>query len=275
MVPLDHMRDEPRMSASLHLIIQQMRETRDYWNLAPFMIGCRNSKRVLTQNFIERVVRNACEHGKEVAIMDCLRQTDKTGLKLCHYNIAETLMLRATWIAVDHDWTERGLDKALKFAESLWIMMQDPNQMEVRQPNPMNNLAVVGVMLQLHAVKAVKFHSQVDAQGEVVEFTRRLLALWNKLTLLSESGNNIEADIRLRKWAPIWHGMKLARKVSGVTKEMREELGKRVKTVASALEAAREIYQFKSKPAPVQADQKPNYDRRGVKLYEKLSSVSL
>lgn len=268
------MKDEPRMSASLHLINQLMRETRDYWNLAPFMIGCRNSNRVVTQAFIERAVRNACEQGKEVAIIDCLRQTDKTGLKLCHYNIAATLMLRATWMAVDQDWTERGVNEALKFAESLWIMMQDPDQMEERQPNPMNNLTVVGVMLQLHAVKAVKFHKQVDAQGEVVEFTRRLLALWNKPAFLFESGYKIEADIRLRNWAPLWHGMKLARKVSGMTKEMREELAKRVKEVASAMEVAREILQYKPKAAPVQADQRLDYDRRGVKLYEKLSSVS-
>lgn len=270
MVPLDRMRDEPKMRTSLHRIIQLMREIRDYRNLTPFMIGCRNSRRLLTRNFIERAVRTACEQGEEVAIMDCLKPAEKTGLKLCHYNIAETLISRATWIAVDHDWTEQGVQEALDFAESLWIMMQDPKQIEARKPNPMNNLTVVGVMVQLHAVKALKFNGQEGAPGEVVEYTQRLLTLWNKPTFSFEKGRSIDADIRLRSWAPIWHGMKLAREVSGITKEMREELGTRVKEVESALEAAREFFQSNSK-----SDQKLNYDRRGVKLYEKLSSFSL
>lgn len=277
MVPLNRMRDEPKMTASLHRISQLMREARDYSNLAPLMIGCRNSKRVLTKPFIEQAVRNACDQGNEVAIMHCLRQADKTGLKLCHHNVAETMMSRATWMAVDQDWREGGIQKALDFAESLWIMMQDSKHIAAGHPNPMRNPIIVGVMVQLHAVKAVKFHRQENAQGEVLEYTQRLLALWKKLIFPFKNGNigsKIEVDRNLRNWAPIWHGMKMARKVSGITKEMREELGMRIQEVASAMGATRNFLEVNSKPGPVQPDQKLNYDRRGEKLYEKLSSVS-
>ena len=273
MVPLDRLRDEPKMSTSLHRIKQLMRETRDYRNLASFMIGCRNSGRILRKPFVEQIVRNACEQGNEYAIIECLKQADKTGLKLWHHNIAETLMSRATWMAVDQHWTEGAVNRGLGFAESLWIMMQDPKQIQPGLPNPTYNPVIVGVMVQLLATKAVMFHGQKDTQGKVAEYTQRLLAVWNRL-MFPINCDKYDADSNLRKWAPIWHGMKMARKVSGITKEMREELGMRVKEVASALETARETLQINPKPASVQPDQKPNYDRRGAKLYEKLSSVS-
>lgn len=273
MLPLNCMRDEPRMSTSLHRINQLMREARDYRNLASLMIGCRNSKRVLRKPFVEQTVRSACEQGNENAIMECLWKVDKTGLKLWHHNIAETLMFRATWMAVDEDWTEGAVNRGLGFAEKLWVMMQDPKHIEAGLPNPTYNPLIVGVMVQLHVAKAVKFHGYKDIQKKAVKYTQRLLALWDKLIFPVDCAK-IDADNNLQKWAPIWHGMKMARKAPGVNKEMREELDERLQEVRYALESARKVLRISPKLDSVQPDEKLNYDRRGVKLYEKLSSVS-
>lgn len=278
MHPLNRMRDEPKMGTSLYRINKLMREARDYRNLAPFMIGCRNSKRALRRPFVEQAVRNACEQDNESAILNCLRQAGKTGLKLWQHNVAETLMNRAVWMAVDMNWTEEAVDRGLDFADSLWIMMQDPTHIEAGLPNPTYNPVIVGVMVQLHSAKAVMFQGQKDTQGKgsepiVVEYTQRLLALWDKLIFPVDCDRS-DADSNLRKWAPIWHGMKMAQKASGVRKEVKKELSIRVKAIESALKNARKILQTNQRPASVQLDEKPNYTRRGEKLYEKLSSVS-
>ena len=272
MHPLNPMRDEPKMSTSFGRINKLMREAKNYQNLVPFMIGCRTSKRVLRKSFVEKAVRHACEQKNENVIMECLRQTDQTGLKLWHHNIAETLMFRAIWMALDMDWTEEAVDKGLRFADMLWIMMQHPKHTEAGLPNPAYNPVIVGVMVQLHAAKAVKSLGQIDAHGKVIEYTQRLLALWDKL-IFPVSYDEFDAHSNLRKWAPIWHGMKMARKVSGVTREMREELGIRVKEIASALENARKFLQLNPRPASFQLNEKLHYDQRGLNLYEKLSSV--
>lgn len=277
MHPINRMQDEPGMDTSLAEIKRLMRESRNYWNLAPFLTGCRTSKRVVKGTFVEQVVKHACDSNNEKAIMECLRQVNKTGLKLWHYNIAETLMRRAVWLAVLWNW-----DKGLYFADTLWIMMQDPKHIQPGLPNPTCNPIVVGMMVQLYASKAIMLQGQQDTPGNVitnkaVEYTQRLLSLWDKLNFDMVKGRNIQddllkADHSLLKWAPIWHGMIMARKVSGVTKEMREELGVRVKEVASALETAQKFLQDTPRPGPIK--QRRGYNRRGVKLYEKLSSIS-
>lgn len=271
--PLNRMRDEPGTNSSLHRIFKLMRNAKNWQNLAPLLTGLRNSKRLIKSSLVEQVVRNACERENEGAILECLRQADKTGLKLRHPTVAEALMSRAVAMAVDGDWTGGAVHSALGLADSVWIMMQDPKHAEAGLPDPTHNPVIVGAMVQLHAAKAVMFHEQKDTEGKVVEYTQRLLALWEKL-IFPVDCDKFDADRNLLKWAPVWHGMKMARKVSEVTDEMKGKLGIRAKEMESALEIARKTVASIPRPGSVQNDEELNYVRRGVKLYEKLSSVS-
>lgn len=272
--PLNRMRDEPLTRTSIIKILQLMREAKNWQNLAPFLIGLRNSQRVLRQPHLEKMVRTACEQGNEGAIMECLRQSEKTGVELWQVGVAVELMWRAMGRAIEGNWTEEAVDRGLRLADSLWIMMQDPKHANEQLLDPTQCPETVGVMVQLHAAKAVMFHEQKDIHGKVVEYTQRLLALWEKMNFPNSDSDVRTATLNLMKWAPVWHGMKMARKVSEVTSEMKKELGIRVKEVEVAMEAARNIVYSYREALPVEDQEKATYYRRGVGLYEKLSSVS-
>ena len=265
MHPLNPMRDEPKKS-STHRIALLMQETKDWRNLPSLLIGLRNSRRPMKRAPLEKMVRNACEHGYEGVIMECLRQTDKTGVVLCHLRLAHTLMLRAVYRAIEGDWTEAALNKGLDLADSLWIMMHDPKHESPNgsSENPTQSPQIVGVMLQLHAAKAVMLQARQDTQGKVVEYTQRLLALWGKLDFSFDPDPPHGAD-KLLEWIPIWHGMKMAQKISGMTIKMRDELGIRIKEIETAIDNALNI---------IRQSQGDAGFRRGLKLYENISSVS-
>lgn len=274
MHPLNRMRDEPRTRTSIAKILKLMRDIQNWQNLAPFLTGLRNSQRKLKQAHLEKMIRNACEQGNEGAIMECLRQPEKTGVRLWQPRVAVELMWRAVTRATEGNWTEEAVDRGLHLADSLWIMMQDPKHVDKKLLNPTHCPEIVGVMVQLQAAKAVMFHEQKDTQGKVFEYTQRLLALWEEMNFQNHDSDIYTADYNLLKWAPVWHGMKMARKVSGVTSEMRRALGIRVKEVEAAMEAARIIIQSHQEALHVEHSAKADHVPRGVKMYETLSSVS-
>jgi hypothetical protein len=265
MKPLNRLDDEPGVRAAIAKILTLMSSPRDWENLAPFLIGLRNSQRILKDSQVEKIVRVACLKGRETAIMECLRQVDRTGWGLWHLSIAKQMMWRAMGRAMDGDWEEQALDKGLELADALWIMMQDPKHADPikRHRNSTYSPEVVGVMVQLHAAKAVMFRGGEDTRGLVNEYTQRLLALWEKLEFSGEGLELYDARENLLAWAPIWHGLKLVQKVSGVG-PVKILLNLRIDEVESAIHIAQDAL----------LDQGKGSTARGLNLYEKLSRVS-
>ncbi len=264
MHPLNHLHDEPRTRSALARITELMAEPRDWQNLAPFLIGLRNSKRQLREFQAVKIVRKGCEKGMEGALMECFRQARRTGLGLWHREVAVEMMWRALGRAIEGGWTEDAVNRGIELADSLWIMMQDPKHATGNKDST-HFPEVVGVMVHLHAAKAVMFQGKKDTEGKVAEYTQRLLALWDKLVFPVEYDQWYKAHDNLKIWTPIWFGMKMARKVSGISTEMRQELGVKIKEMGTHLEGARNL---------VVSCQPDGVIRRGVDMHEKLSQVS-
>lgn len=104
-------------------------------------------------------MRRACKQGKEGLIMQCMKQVERTGLSLCDAGAAREMMLASVRRADEAKWTKNGVAGALKFAEAVWLLMQDPRHALPKKRDglvdPMSRPDIVGILLQLHSANAL------------------------------------------------------------------------------------------------------------------------
>lgn len=104
-------------------------------------------------------MRRACKQGKEGLIMQCMKQVERTGLSLWDAGAAREMMLASVRRADEAGWTKNGVAGALKFAEAVWLLIQDPRHALPKKRDglvdPMSRPDIVGILLQLHSANAL------------------------------------------------------------------------------------------------------------------------
>lgn len=156
-----HRADEPRTISSLAKILDLLPQAGEgaWENLPAFLAGLKISKRKLKGYQMEKIVRRACKQGKEGLIMQCMKQVERTGLSLWDAGAAREMMLASVRRANDARWTKNGVAGALKFAEAVWSLMQDPLHALPKKRDglvdPMSRPEIVGILLQLHSANAL------------------------------------------------------------------------------------------------------------------------
>ncbi len=119
---------------------------------------------------------------------------------------------------------------------------------------------VVGVMVEMEASRMVKGGG--DRKGELEGWVERLLGVWARGDMELLEGDWSDANQKLLRWAPVWHGMVLARRVLWEESRLGKELGDKVeKDLEPVLNKAREMV---AENAPEKGI------RRGLKMYEQL-----
>lgn len=156
-----HRANEPRTISSLAKILDLLPQAgENAWeNLPAFLAGLKISKRKLKGYQMEKIVRRACKQGKEGLIMQCMKQVERTGLSLWDAGAAREMMLASVRRANEARWTKNGVAGALKFAEAVWSLMQDPRHALPKKRDglvdPMSRPEIVGILLQLHSANAL------------------------------------------------------------------------------------------------------------------------
>lgn len=156
-----HRADEPRTPSSLAKILDLLPQAGEsaWENLPAFLAGLKISKRKLKGYQMEKIVRRACKQGKEGLIMQCMKQVERTGLSLWDAGAAREMMLASMRRADEAKWTKNGVTGALKFAEAVWLLMQDPRHALPKKRDglvdPMSRPEIVGILLQLHSANAL------------------------------------------------------------------------------------------------------------------------
>lgn len=266
MVPLSHQHDEPNSRSSLTKVLDLMKTDIDWHNLSEFLAGLKTAKRKVKPWQAEKIARKACMTGRWRTIMVYCEKVERTGFGLWQVGVVRELLWTAMGKAQRGEWTKGAVEKALKLANVVWTMMQDPRHKFTREKGPVDPMRrpdIVGVMLQLHAARILRSGDRMDREGKVQEYVERLLAIWNDADLTTHDEND-ENQI-LMKWAPVWHGMKMAQQVLGANAAKAEELGNKLTIVENSLHKARDV---------TMTHQAEGETRRGLKLYEELSSVS-
>lgn len=270
MFPLDHLRDEPNTDSSIARVLDLMGEAGDdgWKNLPEFLMGLKATKRKLKGHQMEKIARRACLAKREGLVKQCCMRVQDTGLGLWEVGVVRELMWAAMRRAVEGGWEKDGLKRGLKFAEDLWVLMQDQQHLKPEGKlslNPMRRPEVVGVLVQLHAAKTAALGEGRKEAETLKRYVAILLAIWKNADWgLPKNWN--DANFKLLMWTPVWHGMKTARQLLGDDTKMRTELDMRlVHDVEPVLRQARDLVLTR----PPQEG-----TRRGAKLYDTLSNFS-
>lgn len=267
--PLDHQKDEPNTRASFAKVLALMSETGDWKNLPGFLEGLRIARRSVKGWQMEKMVRKANESGRMGVVHDCLRRVEGTGLGLWDVRVAREVMWGAVGKCVRSGWSKEGVEGGRKFAEDVWELMFDPRHAEkmVGREDAKKRPEVLGVLVQMHAAKAVLFGEGKDEGGKVEIYMGLMLGQWDNAELEIDEENWSDANYKLLTWAPVWHGMMLAQTVlhpsSPTAKTLKTKLTQDVEPLIETAAAA------------LAAHPSEDGKRRGLKMYEELIQVSV
>lgn len=214
-------------------------QTKSDWDVLPgFLEGLRGSKRKLTRDMAEKMARKAGQAGTVGMVIECLRRTERTGVRLDNVALARQVMRGALHTAILSGWSEEGVTKAAKQAGVIMELIEDPAQVpsehEPRELDPRRAPDVVAIAMALAAFKVLKVG---DGEGrdvlKVEKYAKRVLDLWKNAELqLGASTGQVgwtEASQKLLVWAPVAQGMGWAIRALGEQSQTGKRLGKVLK----------------------------------------------
>lgn len=251
-----------------------MGESGDWRNMAGFLEGLKVARRKLAGWQVEKMVRRANEGGKQGVVHDILRRVEKTGVGLWDVKVCREVMLGAVLKGVQSGWSEEGVEKGVKYAENIWELMWDPRHLEEQKRIEIDLRArpeIGGVMVLMHAVKAVKLQGGKDQGGMVQKYAEVMLEKWdNSREVMVIDGHDeqdwSDANYKLLIWAPVWHGMKLAQQVVGAGSPLGKRLGEKLGKDLDPL--------IQKSQAILSAHSPEKGMRRGLKMYEDILQTS-
>ncbi|KAM0802911.1 hypothetical protein BDR22DRAFT_819565 [Usnea florida] len=269
--PLDKTRDEPPMRSSFAKVVGLMGESGDWRNMAGFLEGLKVARRKLAGWQVEKMVRRANEGGKLGVVLEILRNVDKTGVGLWDVGVCREVMRGAVLRGLRSGWSKEGVDKGVRYAECIWDLMWDPRNVEQQKKVGMDPRAkpeIVGVMVLMHAIRAVRFGEGKDEEVMVWRYAELMLKIWenSRALMVVDAQNWSDANYKLMVWAPVWLGMKLARQIVGAGSPLGKRLGEKLRQDLEPL--------VRETQAIVAAHAAEGGTRRGLKMYEDMLRAS-
>ncbi|KZF20291.1 hypothetical protein L228DRAFT_249962 [Xylona heveae TC161] len=256
---IDRTKDEPSSQQGFAQLLDLMKEPGDWKNLPGFLEGMHTAKRKLKKHQMEKMVRRANMIGRQGVIVDCVQRVGTTGLALTSANVVREIMLGTHLEAQESEWDEQATLKALTHAEQIVSALEDPKHIG-KQPFKTAHIrsqpAIIGVVLELAAVRAVKHLDGKDVDGKVATYAGRLMATWNDANLTPRETWQ-DANRQLLAWVPVQNALKATLKVLDSNSEVAVWAQKVLPQVNQALEQAAEMVR-----------QKEDTPRRGLNVYE-------
>ena len=267
--PLSRVKDEPNTRKSLNKVLELLGEgeARDWDCLPGFLEGLKGAGRKISPAMVEKLVRRASEKGRQGTVMECLRRVERTGVVLDSPEVAREVMLGALRKAMQSEWSEEGVTKALKYAEGFLELMEDPRHVQGRRLSSEDlrcRPETIGFAVLLAGVRAVKYSNKKDEDGKIRSYTERMLATWGNADYVVTNGAWSDANYKLVMWSPMWYGLKTAQQVLGENSEFGRSLDKALQDLAPSIQKAKDI---------ISAEAPKNSKRRGLEMYSKLASV--
>ncbi|WEW56073.1 hypothetical protein PRK78_001508 [Emydomyces testavorans] len=232
------LKDQPG-SKEFRRYVSLMKTREDWLSVLPFLVGLQDAKRPLAKSRLEWLIRKAGLAGHDGVIVECVKQSKRTGLTLQNPSVTRTLFLAIRHKAQQADFKGPEVETALRRAQQMAELLDAP---EHTARNPRNDAKrmpdIIAVLLELSAAHALDAFEGKDAQGKVRAYAERLLSTW----LLGKFDIPAEwtvANFWLLEVVPVWHCMKLALQVeeikgdielSKALKSRMDELGEKIET---------------------------------------------
>jgi hypothetical protein len=268
---IDIAKDVPAARRALNEAINLMKEKRDWDNLPSILEGFKNAKARLLPYDWNKMVRKAGLAGRSDVILECVRRVSATGFRLKHGDLVSELMWQLQIKAVESDWSQKQTGKALSWAERITVLLEDPRHSGGRVVDPKDDPRawpeVIGILLQLAAVRAARYLGCKDEDGKVTLYAERLLgtSLDVKMELKDPDAppTAFALDTYLARAVPVLYGMKVSQTVLDPTSKIATELNEKSAELEATISTRRDIL------APDSLT-KDGRLRRGFSLYERL-----
>ncbi|KAL3445234.1 hypothetical protein BJX65DRAFT_282033 [Aspergillus insuetus] len=199
-------------------VIDLMKETGNWSNFVPFLIGLRESGFVFKAHHLESIIAEAGSTNGLGYFSEAVKQSAKTGVTIGHVDVAQRLFFELHVQAQKNEFQGPKFEKTYRLASQFARLLEAPEiATQESKADPKRKPSIIGVLLELSAANAVN-NGKVDANGEVRAYARRFLASW-------KTGSNKapekwdSVDRQLREIVPIYNGMKLALEVSEVAND--------------------------------------------------------
>lgn len=134
---------------------------------------------------LEKTIRSATQARCFHIVLQCLMRPDNTGFSFRHPGVLKEVLKSLQVIAQRNNWDMTGLDKATRYANSIAHMFD--NEAHIGQIDPRQDPEVLGLYLQLAAIRAHK-HSGQDLDKYLRRTIERLGHYQPVSHLLAEYG---------------------------------------------------------------------------------------
>jgi hypothetical protein len=198
-------------------VVSLMKTMKDWQNIIPFLVGMRMSRRVLTQGRWEWLIRKAGEADSLGIILECAKQSERTGLKLKEIDIVHRLFFALHQKAQAADFKGDSMTKTLALAKQFAALMEAPEHVNHDiKLDPKRRPFIIGVLLELSAARALNESEGRDEGGYVKSYAEKLLASWPLGSFDGKIQDWVHVDRMLQENIPIWNGIRLALQVHGI-----------------------------------------------------------
>ncbi|KAJ6186036.1 hypothetical protein N7519_007337 [Penicillium mononematosum] len=180
-------------------VLKMMVAAKNFSNLFPYLSALRMSNYAINSD------RDA---GKLSTIIECARQSQRTGLSLGNKNVARRLFFELHRTAAKADFKGIPTVKALRLAREAASLMDAPeHSVQDIQDDPKHQPFVIGTLLELSAACAQIQEADIAL---VRGYAQKLDAAWSRGNFKNDAATGFETIERLEENLAIYNGMRLA-----------------------------------------------------------------
>lgn len=280
-------RDQPRVRRALLEALKLMKVPEDLQNVPKLLEGLTRAGQSYGIGISAKIVRIFGERGLQSLTLSCAQAYKQTGFMLGDPEVAEEAMLGAHIMAQQGKWTKDSVEFAFKNASEIAQLLDatkvvskvklrrtrssifDAGYVQNRAPNARPHM--IGILLELSAIQAVKFNDGMNDTGKQVEnYAAKFDASWTNNQYVWDRSETSPAraasyhNHTLTRWLPAWKGIQVALKVKNLDVGLKERLKGHLAVLDQKLNTARESLAASGVNK-----------RRGLILFDELSGLKI
>jgi len=230
--PLDMTKDIPSSWRSIVRAMQLMSSRSDWNNLVALLEGMNTAGRRWKTWQLEKIVRDAGNSGMSAVVVECVRAAGRTGLYLRDVRVVREAMWGCRSRGAMSGWSKAETGAALRNAEHIAEALEGSlhwgnAHKRPEGADPRREADVLGVLVELVGIRAVRHQGGEDVDGKVEMYVKRLVSNLSANTL--ENGNTAATEVRdqgevkanwaasadyeLMRWVPVRNGLRMAKEV--------------------------------------------------------------
>lgn len=213
--PLEHIPQQGGLSilGTFNTALDLM-QPKDCDNIPNLLHGLQNAKVCWGYSKLRQIIAMLVRNGREDIIIECLRRVKDTRMQMDSLSRTTVILHGLIQRAMENGWRRTDTAKALERVERVAIMLEEPThagKLPVGSTSdPRNKPEIIGVLLELAAVRASKHLNGKDEDGKVADYARRLVNAASFMSVEAAHAQGFTISSWQRAEIHALHGMKVA-----------------------------------------------------------------